>query len=66
MNDKERLREAAMVISDLLASAIYHGEGRECYSWEEAGLRWLQEQLKADPDTAMNAFTYFHLREADK
>lgn len=61
MSDKDRLRSAAMVISDLIATRAsddkeFAAGRRELYSWERDGMQWIKDQLTADPETPINAW----------
>ncbi len=59
MSDAERLRDAAMIISDLLAATGQSGQpiALDDYGWTERGLAWLRDQWAADPTTYINSYT---------
>lgn len=53
-------REAAKIISDLLAQSLRCAEtqNRHLYCWERSGIEWLREQWRiGDPDTWGNSWT---------
>ena len=58
-SDADRLRNAAMIISDLLAATGQSGQpiALDDYGWTERGLEWLRGQWKSDPETQINSYT---------
>lgn len=64
-NDPNTLREAARLMSELLASSfqIDYRRGTQLYVWERKSLEWLQRQLKRDPDTPINLYVARYVDE---
>lgn len=64
-DNKAAMREAALVMSDLLCSTLQCKQ-RHLYGWEVRAMDWIVEQRKCDNGTVINAWTSDRIAEYER